>query len=425
MILFLILVLVSLIFSGFFSGIEIAFITANKLFVELKTQEGTKKAKILSKMYEKPSSVISTLLVGNNFALVLFGLWMGSFLELAFFNRLNENSLFIQENSWILVAIEILISTIVVLIFGEFLPKVLFQIKASKMIWTFTYPLKLIKYILSPVVFIMVGLSNFILNRIFKLPTIKDENVFTRLDLQDFINSSNTGLQEDINKTYFGNALKLTDLKVKECMIPRTEIKGIEINDTIEELLFEFKDTKLSKLIVYRESLDDIMGYIHMQKLFQNPKDIQSILMELPIVPENMLINNLMNLMSRKRVSIACVVDEFGGTSGIITHEDIIEEIAGEIEDEHDEEEYINKKISDNEYIFSGRLEVETINEMYVDIDIPEGDYQSLSGFILHEIERFPEHGDIVVIKNYEIEFTTVSNNKIQTLKLKVLQEEN
>jgi len=413
----ILLVIITLLLSAIFSGIEIAFISANRLAIELKNQAGRRRGIILSKLFERPSDVISTLLIGNNITLVIFGLMMAKLLGDWVFPDLNIEG-------WRFNFLNLFITTMVILIFGEFLPKVLFQMKASNMLLFFTYPLVFIKHLFFPIRWVMVNSAKFCMKEVFKMPITDEQGLMTRMDLIDFIDSVNTGQEEEINKDYFGNALKLTDLKVRECMIPRTEIKGVDINDSSEKLIETFKLTRLSKLIIYRESFDDILGYVHHQKLFGNQSEIKDLLMDIPIVPESMLVNNLMNLMSKRRVSIACVVDEYGGTSGIVTHEDIIEEIVGEIEDEHDSEDLINTVLEDGTYILSGRVEIDLLNEMYEDFDIPEGDYQSLSGYILHEIERIPEKGDAVLIGNMEVTFEMVSTSRIGTVKVKVLDIE-
>ena len=417
MVVTIVLVVISLVLSAIFSGIEIAFISANRLAIELKKQEGSKSGALIASFFDKPSKVISTLLVGNNIALVFFALFLEEVLaETILSPYINDDFKFLFFS--------VCITTLIVLLFGEFLPKVLFRLNATKILTFFSYPLKVLNVLLSPFVFIMVNMSNWVMHKVLKVPEEATENAFTRVDLEDFINSVDTTSDQDINTEYFGNALKLTNLKVRECMVPRTEIEGVDITMPMDEVTETFKSSRVSKLIIYKETLDDIVGYIHHQQLFRYPKDLSSAMMEIPIVPETMLVNNVMNLMSRTRASICCVVDEYGGTSGIITHEDIIEEIVGEIEDEHDEEELVIVEVSKEEYILSGRLEVSFINERFPNLNLPEGDYQSLSGYILDKIERIPGQGDVVSIDRFRVECELMMANRIETVRLFVIEED-
>ena len=404
-----------LIASGFFSGIEIAFLSADRLRVEVERKKGNRSGLILADFLDKPAEFLGTTLVGNNIVLVILSILAGQFL-LTHFGIDSEGSLVgtIQAT---------LITTVVVLIMGEFLPKVSFQINATGILFLFAYPLKLISWILTPLVWVMVRTSNLIINLVFRMPTESSEQAFTRTDLAHFITSISEDT-EDIDTTLFNNALNISTVKVRDCMIPRNEIQGIDINEDIEAARQKFVESRHSRLLVYRESLDYIEGYIHHQGMFEDPKSIHDMLWRIPMVTEFMPAQEVMNDLIRQKLNLAWVVDERGGTAGIIALEDILEEIFGEIVDEHDEEEG-DLQISEHEFIFAGRSEIDVLNEEY-NLNIPERseDYQTLSGLMVFEKEDIPEQGEKVVLHNYQFIAEEVSNTRIEKVRVIRLPEE-
>ncbi len=400
--------------SGFFSGTEIAYVSASRLKVELKRQQGRRRGKILANFFENPSRFLGTTLVGNNIALVVFSLLVEEVYE----SNYKESLIPFFQQDFPSLLLLTAITTIIVLIFGEFIPKIIFRLSPVRLLYFFTYPLLLIRFILSPFVWVMVKVSHRLLAFLFKAEIKPDEQVFTRTDLENFIKNSETDTEEEIDKELFENALYLNDVKVKECMIPRTEIKGVDINDGIEELRKEFIASRLSKLLIYDESLEEVLGYIHHQQMLDNPdKIIKKNILPIRFVPEVMSARELMDTFIRERVSIACVVDEFGGTAGIITLEDILEEIVGEIEDEHDVENYIDEQLNHREYLFSGRLEVDYLNEKY-ELGLPEGEYHTLSGYIVITTETIPEQGQTIDLNGYKFILEEVSERKIETIRV-------
>ncbi|MCB0705457.1 MAG: HlyC/CorC family transporter [Saprospiraceae bacterium] len=405
-------ILIFLLLSALFSGSEIAFLSANKLIVELKKKKGSRRGSLLAGFFEKPSDFLSTLLVGNNIALVVFTSLMSVPLSILFNEQLGI------QNQGILLVLNTLIITIVVLIFGEFLPKTLFRLYADDILFALTYPLQIIRIILAIPAWIMIKLSNLLL-RLFLSPDPQEvEGAFTRLDLEHFIKTSRTEANDEIDTELFEKALHLREVRVKECMIPRPEIVSIDIQASIDELVEAFQKSNLSRIIVYKDDIDEVEGYVHHQQLLNNPKRIAPIIMTIPYVPEFMRVRELMNQFIKTRTNIACVVDEFGGTSGIITLEDILEEIFGEIEDEHDQEEYIEEQISDSEYLLSGRLEIDYLNEKYPYLGLPEGDYHTLSGYLVMTTGTIPEQGAEILLGDSRYQLVMVSDTKIETVRI-------
>lgn len=410
---FLIL-LIFLVSSGFFSGIEIAFISADRLRVEVERKKGNKRGHILANFLEHPSEFLGTTLVGNNIVLVVLSILAGNFL-LTYFS--------IDSNTFLGTIQATLITTIVVLIFGEFLPKVSFQINPTGILFFFTYPLYIIQWLLTPLVWVMIRTSNAIIEKVFRISNESTEQVFTRLDLDHFINSINSE-DEEIDTTLFQNALYMHTVKVRDCMIPRNEIKGIDINQSIDELRKMFIKTQVSRLLVYNQSIDYIVGYVHHQRLFENPSSIKEILWEIPMVHEFMPVQDVMNRLIKDKLNLAWVLDERGGTAGIVALEDILEEIFGEIADEHDLDG-ADVQISNHEFIFSGRNEISTINEEY-QLNIPESDqYHTLSGLFVTEKEYIPEQGEKVILNNYQFVAEEVSNTKIEKVRVIRLPQDN
>lgn len=382
----LIQILISLFFSAMFSGIEIAFITVDRLFVELQSNKGDKRDQILSNFKNKPEMFIATLLVGNTLVLVCYGLlmarasepWIASNLE-SFVptNYLESSTLVIQT----------IVSTLIVLATAEFLPKSLFLINPYSVLKFLIYPTIVIYYILYPFVWLIVRMSKFLIENVFQQPYSDSNTVFGLTDLNNYLTeivskNDDKEANAEVDTTMFNNAIAFQKIKVRDCMIPRTEIVAVEVEDDVEDLKRLFLESNFSKIIIYKETIDDIIGYVHHSKLFQKPKTIKEVTSDILIAPETMLANDLMVEFTKNRKSIALVVDEYGGTAGLITMEDIIEEIFGDIQDEYDENELVEEQIGENEWLLSARHEIYYINEQ-LKIGIPDGDYDTLGGFIL------------------------------------------
>ena len=399
---------------------EMAFVTANKMYIELEKKKETFLAKILQKLTENPSKFLTTMLVGNNIALVIYGYFMGVLL-------MPYLKPYIVSDLLILL-IQTLISTLIILITAEFLPKAIFRIYANEFLKIFTLPSYLFLLLFYFISMFITFISDFILRVFFKA---KEDNVqlaFTKAELGHFITEQLETVKEDEEVDseiqIFQNALEFHNVKAREAMIPRTDIIAIDVNDSIKNLKGVFVETGLSKIIVFNDSLDDIIGYVHVFELFKNPNSIRSILLPIEIVPETMMINDILNDLTKKQKSIAIVLDEYGGTSGLITIEDIIEELFGDIEDEHDSTILLENKINDREFEFSARLEVDYINETY-NLSLREDDaYETLGGLIVDSIENIPQQGEIIEIGNFQFTITEVSSSKIENVYLKVLFKE-
>ena len=409
-------IIITLLLSAFFSGSEIAFVSANKLGIEVMKNKGDKRGRILAEFYNNPKAFLSTMLVGNNIALVVFTICMTQVIEPLFIPTFGEGSN-------LLLLITTLLITLVVLIFGEFLPKTIFRLYANEILYRFTYVLSILKWLLIIPATIMTGLSNFLLKSIFRVKTDEVENVLTKVDLEHFINDS-ISEEEDIDKEILTNALNLKQVKVRDCMIPRNEIIHIDKKDSIDDLVDTFKTSKLSRIFVKDGDLENVVGYIHHQRLLENPRALRNIIMPITYIPEAMNVQDLLMNFIKEGTSIACVVDEFGSTAGVIALEDILEEIFGEIEDEHDVEDLIDEQLSDNEYRFSGRMEIDHINEKYDNLNIPEGEYHTLSGYVVMTSQKIPEEGDQLDLDGYSMLFEKVSDTKIEILKVTILEQE-
>lgn len=403
-------VILVLLLSAFFSGSEIAFISASKIEVELKRKTGGRRGRILSSFFDKPDRFIGSMLVGNNIALVIFTVFMDRILEPVFEGTFSNDA-------WLILT-KTIITTLIVLVFGEFTPKTIFGIYPNRLLYFFTYPLNFFKWILRVPSSIMTRTSNFFLKYVLKVPVNEELKVFTRLDLEDFVEVRSKGTEDDMETDMFKNALHLQKVKVRECMVPRTEIVHIDISADRDDFIDLFKKTNLSRILVTEGEIDDIIGYVHHLQFLQQHASIKEILYELPFVPEAMNVQDLLIRFMREQVNIACVVDEFGGVSGIITMEDILEEIFGEIEDEHDQEEYVDLRLNDSEFLFSGRIEIDHINDKYEEINIPEGEYTTLSGYLVMTTETIPEEGAEIELGNYKFIVVQVSDKKIETIRL-------
>lgn len=406
----ILLIIITLVLSAFFSGFEIAYVSSNKVHIEIQKKQGGFTATILSKITQKPSKLIATMLVGNNIALVIYGFEMGKIMT-AFLPPMFNNTL------WHTV-----ISTIIILITAEFMPKVFFQLYANQVLRLLSLPAYFFYVIFSPVSNFIIWISDFVLKTFFKTKGDHIPLSFTKLELVDFISEQIENIPEkqevDSEVQIFQNALEFSAVKARDIMIPRTEIVAVEINDNPNELREKFVSSGFSKLLVFNENIDDIVGYVHTFDMFKKPKGIKSMLISVPYIPGTMLISEVLNMLTRKRKSMAVVLDEYGGTSGILTLEDIVEELFGEIEDEHDKDEFIEERISENEYLFSARLEVDYINEAYK-LHLPESeDYETLGGLIVAFNEGIPQKGEIVQISPFSFIIENCSETKIETVRI-------
>ncbi len=410
-------IITSLIFSALFSGVEIAFVSANKLQIELQNKQGLFSGKILSGFLKKPSNFIGTTLVGNTIALVVYGIFMAKMLQPVLeayippaFN--NEATILVTQT---------ILSTLLVLATAEFTPKSFFLINPNWLLSVFAFPMMVIYYLMYPVVFIIVSLSRFIIIYVFRLEYSEDKPVFGLIDLNNYIKNTlqvnPNNEKAEVNTKIFNNALEFKTVRVRECMIPRTEVEAVDVDDTIADLKSTFIKSGHSKILVYRDSIDDVIGYCPSMALFKKPKKIEDILIPILIVPETMLANELMIQFITEHKSLALVVDEFGGTSGIVSIEDIIEEIFGEIQDEHDAEDLIEQKIDDNNYLISARQEIDYLNDKY-DWSIPEGDYDTLGGFILSVTENIPSIHDIIDIPPFTFTIVSMKDNRIDMVRV-------
>lgn len=413
------IILVSILLSAFFSGMEIAFISANKMHIEIEKKNDSFFAKTLTKLTENPSKFITTMLVGNNIALVIYGYFMGELLTPYLAPYL--------PSAFLILLAQTLISTIVILITAEFLPKAIFRIYANETLKLFAIPAYLFFLLFYFISDFISAISDFVLRVFFNTKKDETQLAFSKVELGNYITEQlEISDDEDVDAEIqiFQNALDFHDVKAREAMIPRTEIVATDVNETITNLKKQFIETGLSKIMVYKESLDDIIGYVHVFELFKKPKNIRSIIVPIEFVPETMMINDILNSLTKRRKSVAIVLDEYGGTSGLITIEDIIEELFGEIEDEHDITELLEHKINDREFEFSARLEVDYINEEY-DLNLPEDDaYETLGGLITHHTENIPELNEVIEIENFQFTIKEVSSSKIENIALKVLFKE-
>lgn len=411
-------ILITMIFSAFFSGMEIAFISSNRMLVEMGKDKNNTSQKLISFFYKHANGFVSTMLVGNNIVLVLYGI---------LFARLFNNTLFSEFDPGVQVTLNTILSTLVVLFTGEFLPKTLFKSNPNVLL-SFFAPLAYVFYvILWPISKFATFLSKILLRIVgIHLSQDADGEGFTKVDLDYLVQSSldNSSDEKSIEDEVkiFQNALEFPDIRVRDCMIPRTEIQAVDMEDcTSEELLQKFVESGKSKIIVYKEDIDHIVGYIHTQEMFHKPTHWQNHVRTLPFAPETMAAQKLMRIFLQQKKSIGIVVDEFGGTSGLISLEDIVEEIFGDIEDEHDIDNYVAKKTDDGNYILSARLEIDKINEMF-DLDLPKSDdYMTLGGLILHHYQSFPKLNEVITIGKYHFKVIKNTMTKIELVKLHIV----
>jgi CBS domain containing-hemolysin-like protein len=416
---YFIYVIITLIFSAFFSGMEIAFISSNKLQIELQNKQGDLTGRLLSVFVQRPGQFIGTTLMGNTISLVLYGIFMAYLMEEPLKTILPSA----LNNEGFILFSQTIVSTLIVLITAEFLPKSLFMLNPNNMLNFFALPFWLIYVLIYPVVWTTVWLSRFFITKILRLEYSEDKPVFTVTDLNSFIQNHITKAKEeghvDIDTKIFDNAVEFKTVRLRECMVPRTDVVSVEVEDSMEELKAVFEESGHSKVIVYRETIDDVIGYCHQLELFKKPKTIAEILTPIIIAPESALANELLIQFIQERKSLALVVDEFGGTSGIVSMEDIIEEIFGEIEDEYDSDDLMEQKISDQEFVLSARHEIDYLNDKY-DWELPIGDFETLSGLILSLTENLPKKGESVTIGPYTFTIMTKQDHRIETVRLKI-----
>lgn len=414
------IVLVSLLFSAMFSGIEIAFVSSDKFYIELQGKQGTITGKILSRFSKKPSRFIATTLVGNTVALVVYGIFMAAILEPILQDKLPDA---LNNQGFILLA-QTLGATLLVLITAEFTPKSLFLLNPHRMLKIFALPMQLIYWIMQPVVLVVVTLSKLMIVNVLRLEYSEDKPVFGLTDLNNYLKRLQEVLHTkvDVDTKILNNALEFKTVRIRECMIPRTEIVAVDIEDGIEELKKAFIESGHSKILIYKDTIDDIIGYCNSQELFKKPKSIEDILSSITIVPETLLANELMIQLINERKSLALVVDEFGGTSGIVSIEDIMEEIFGEIQDEHDDEDLVEQKLSENTYLLSARHEIDYLNEKY-SWNIPEGDYDTLGGYILSVYEDIPDLNQVIEIPPFKFTIISLHETRIDVVKMFLKQD--
>ncbi len=417
-------VVICLIFSAFFSGIEIAYISANKLQIELQKKQGMWSGKVLSKFLAKPGQFIGTTLIGNTIMLVLFGTFMAYLLDDPLRNLFPES---INNDAVVLIS-QTVLSTLLVLITGEFLPKSLFMLDPNRMLNFFALPFLIIYSVMYPIVWLIVALSRGFITQVLRLEYNEEKPVFTITDLNSFIKDQmgqrRTAGNVEVDSKIFDNAIEFKTVRIRDCMIPRTDIVAAEVSDSIEELKKVFLESGHSKVVIYRESIDEVIGYCHQLELFKKPKTIEDILTPIIIAPESALANELLIQFIQERKSLALVVDEFGGTSGIISMEDIIEEIFGEIEDEYDNDALTEQLIGELEFLLSARLEIDYLNEKY-GWKLPDGDYETLSGFILSQTENLPNIGETITYGRFTFTIVSKQAHRIETVRLKISDSDN
>ena len=411
--------LITILFSAFFSGMEIAFISVDKLRFEMNKKNSISYP-VISYFFRHSNNFISTMLVGNNIALVIYGILMAQLIE----KNLLQG---VIHNEFLMVLVQTILSTLIILVTGEFLPKTLFKINPNLMLKAFAIPLFICYIVLLPISFLASSISTLFL-RLFGVKVNKEasENAFGRVDLDYFIQTGidNAESQEELDSEVkiFQNALDFSTIKIRDCIVPRTEVVAVDLTTSLDDLKNKFVESGLSKIIVYYGNIDNVVGYIHSSEMFRNPKDWTENVKEIPIVPETMAAHKLMKLFMQQKKTIAVVVDEFGGMSGIVTLEDLVEEIFGDIEDEHDNTSYVCKQLTEDEYVLSGRLEIEKVNEMF-DLELPESDdYMTVGGLILNQYQSFPKMHELITISKYQFKIIKVTSTKIELVRLKILE---
>ena len=414
---------ISLLLAGFFTGIEVAFVSANKISIELKKKQGLKSGRILADFLESPAKFIGTTLIGINLVTVTYSLLIGAFFTSSW---LWVQGFFVKEAAPYFIYIRLIFDTLlatIIIMLVKFSFRALFRAKNDTLLPFFAPLVNFFYGMLYPVATFFVNIAEWILKYLFNVRLYDEKEAFSRVDLEQFILQTREQSEEnpELNTELFEAALSLPNVKIRQCLVPRKEVEAIDINTSMSALQHKFIETKLSKLVVYEKNIDNILGYVHQLGLFRKVQDIRSIMLPIPAVPESMSATDLINKFSRERKSIAWVVDEFGGTAGIITMEDLLEEIFGEIQDEYDVEEFVEKNIADKEYIFSGRLELDYLNQKY-NFKLPDSDSETLSGFIINQHETIPKEKERIFIGDFEFEVMTVSETRIEMVKMRILQ---
>jgi putative hemolysin len=406
---------VTILMMGFFAGIEMAFYSLNRFGIELKKKQGRQSAILLSRYIENPQLFLSTTLIGFTLFLVSFVLLFSAVTKPLW-------DLIGLHNDLARLLLDILLATFIVLIFAEFIPRAIFRAHANSILTRFVWVINFFYQLLQPIGKLFIGLSEWVLKYVFNIRISEQKEVILAGSMDTLFQPNTEDVEQPkLDTDLFDNALNFHNTKVRQCLVPRKEIIGVEIKCPIGKVREKFIETKLSKLIVYENNIDHIAGYVHQLDMFKNPGDLQSILLPIPAVPESMSAMDLIARFTKERKSIAWVVDEFGGTAGIITMEDILEEIFGEIHDEYDSEEFVEKRLSENEYIFSGRLELDHISKKY-ELEFPDNDSETLSGYIINHYETIPQQKERIIIDDYEFDILSVSDTRIEMVKLKVLK---
>lgn len=423
----LVITSIMVLLSAFFSGIEIAFLSSNKLKITLKSQQGDEAAATVTRFYNQTSKVLATILVGNNIALVVYGIFVAGLLDLLFLDVLSLN---LQQESVSNLVLQTAVSTLIILIFGEYTPKALIRLNPDRVILSFAWLLNFFYKILSPITIVINGMSKALLRTLFRIDYEEQEITFGKKDLNHFVRESlsenHNAPVHEINTEMFNNAMDFNKIRARDCMIPRTEIISLDVSDPIEELKKIFIETKLSRVILYKDSLDQVIGYAHCSSMLKRPNSIAECIQPVLIVPETMPAHVLLNEFSEHKRSTAIVVDEFGGTAGLLTMEDLVETVFGDIEDEHDTPEgemLLEKKLDDGAWLFSARLEIDYLNEKY-HLGLPEGEYQTLGGMMMHYLEAVPRVNDFITIGHCQCIVTEASNTKILQVRLVLVGRE-
>jgi len=407
---------VTILMMGFFAGIEMAFYSANRFGIELKKKQGKQSAILLSRFIERPQLFLSCTLIGFTLFLVCFVL-LFNVVTTPLWNWIG------LHNDLARLLLDIILATFVVLIFAEFIPRAIFRAKSNFILNRMVWLINIFYQLLQPVANLFISLSDWVLKYIFNIRVNENKEAFAAGTLETLFQHNGEGDTEDagLDTNLFDNALNLHNTKVRQCLVPRKEIIGIEVQSTMEQVREKFIDTKLSKLIVYENNIDNILGYVHQLDMFKKPESLQTVLMPIPAVPESMSATDLISRFTRDRKSIAWVVDEFGGTAGIVTMEDVLEEIFGEIHDEYDSEEFVEKRLAEDEYIFSGRMELDYLSRKY-SLEFPDHESETLSGYIINHHETIPQQKERIIIEHYEFDILSVSDTRIEMVKLKVLK---
>jgi CBS domain containing-hemolysin-like protein len=423
-----IVIILSLVFSAFFSGMEIAFISANKIHIEIEKKQEGFLAMVLTRLTKKPSKFIATMLIGNNIALVIYGLFMGEILMNWFTGMTPENAVLKLLITDFSLLTQTLISTLIILITAEFLPKVMFQIYANSLLKFLTIPAFIFYLLFSFISDFIIWISDLILKYIFRTSGDEVQLAFSKLELGDYITEQMETVEAEDNVDteiqFFQNALEFAAVKAREVMVPRTDIVAVEMHETPKNLAKIFTETGYSKILIYNDTVDNVIGYVHSYELFKKPKTLKSILLPVEFVPETMLVQNILNTLMKKRKSIAVVLDEYGGTSGLVTVEDIVEELFGEIEDEHDTTDLREECVDERHFLFSARLEVDYINENYK-LELPVSDeFETLGGLLVHTLGKIPEKEVELTIEPYKFTVLEVSNTKIDLVSIELIEEQ-